>query len=184
MATLKNRRDFLKLYTPPPQENNSQKYRKLIIVIVLSLSFVATEIVAGVIAHSISIISDAIHLICDVLGYFSSFIFLYLSRKPPSKAMTFGYHRMELLGALSNIFIVWTLILFVIFESTHRIVNKEFVEKPLVMIVAATADLLVNIGIYKILHQGPTHSHGLLGNPCQHGHHHHDHHHHAHLHHH
>jgi zinc transporter 2 len=176
MATLKNRRDFFKLYTPPVPENNTQKYRKLIIVIVLSLSFVATEIVAGVVAHSISIISDAIHLICDVLGYFSSFLFLYLSRKAPNKIMTFGYHRMELLGALSNIFIVWTLILFVIFESTHRILNKEFVEKPLVMMIAATADLLVNIAIYKILHQGPTHSHGLMASPCQHNHHHHDHH--------
>lgn len=94
MATLKNRRDFLKLYTPPPQENNDKKYRKLIIVILLSLSFVAAEIVAGVIADSISIISDAIHLVCDVLGYFSSFLFLHLSRMPPNRVMNFGYHRM------------------------------------------------------------------------------------------
>lgn len=96
--------------------------------------------------------------------------------------MTFGFHRMELLGALANIFIVWTLIIFVMYESTHRIVNKEFVEKPLVMLVAAGADLVVNIAIFKVLHEGHNHSHGLL-NSCSHSHSHshsHDHHHHHH----
>lgn len=185
MQSPNRKRDVLKLYTPPPQENNANNYKRLTIVISISLVFVATEIVAGIIAHSISIISDAIHLICDVVGYFSSFLFLYLAKKPPTPVMTFGYHRMELLGALSNIFIVWTLIIFVMIESTHRIINKEFVEKPLIMLIAAAADLFVNLSIYKVLHEGPGHSHGLLGGHCHghgHGHHHHDHHHHHHEH--
>lgn len=89
--------------------------------------FVITELIAGTISHSISIVSDAIHLICDVLGYFFSFLFLYLANKAATPKMTFGWHRMELLGALANIFIVWTLILFLMYESAHRIINKEFV---------------------------------------------------------
>jgi Co/Zn/Cd efflux system component len=67
-------------------------------------------------------------------------------------------------------FIVWTLILFVVFESTSRIIDKVFVEKPFVMLIAATADLFVNIAIFKVLHGGANHSHGLLAGECSHGH--------------
>ena len=42
--------------------------------------------------------------------------------------MTFGYHRMELMGALGNLFIIWALAIFLIYEATARIINKEFVK--------------------------------------------------------
>jgi Co/Zn/Cd efflux system component len=75
------------------------------------------------------------------------------------------------LGALTNIYIVWILILYVMYESTHRIIDKAFVEKPMVMLIAAGADLIVNIAIYKVLHGGTEHSHGLLADHCDgHGH--------------
>ena len=50
------------------------------------------------------------------------------------------------------------------YESTFRIIDKEYVEKPIVMLIAAGADLIVNIAIYKVLHGGLEHSHGLLTN--------------------
>jgi zinc transporter 2 len=91
---------------------------------VISFVFIAGEIVGGVIAHSIAIISDAMHLITDVIGFAFSFIFIYLSKKAADHKMSFGYHRMELMGALANIFIIWLLILFVAYEATLRIINK------------------------------------------------------------
>ena len=131
-------------------------------MIIIATIFIFLEFVAGIMAHSISIISDGIHLICDTSGYSLSFLFMHLSRRPSNSKMTFGYHRMELLGALANIYIVWILILYVMYESTYRIIDKAFVEKPLVMLIAAGADLVVNIAIYKVLHGGTEHSHGLL----------------------
>lgn len=131
-------------------------------MIIIATIFIIVEFAAGIMAHSISIISDGIHLICDTSGYSFSFLFMYLSRKPSNSKMTFGYHRMELLGALLNIYIVWILIIYVMYESTYRIIDKEFVEKPLVMLIAAGTDLIVNIAIYKVLHGGAQHSHGLL----------------------
>ena len=101
-----------------------QVLQDIIIVIVIAFLFIGLEVVAGIIAHSISIISDAIHLVCDASGYSFSFLFMYLSRKPANSKMTFGYHRMEVLGAIINIYIVWILILFVMYESTYRIINK------------------------------------------------------------
>ncbi len=114
--------------------------------------------------------SDAIHLVSDTIAFVFSFLFLYLSKKPPTSKMTFGYHRMELFGALANLFIIWFLILFVAYEATLRVFDKAFVEKPFVMLIAAGGGLIVNIVMYKILHGGASHSHGLLADGCSHDH--------------
>jgi zinc transporter 2 len=86
--------------------------------------FIALEIIGGTIAHSIAIMSDAIHLVSDVMGFAFSFIFLYLSKKGMNEKISFGYHRMELIGALANIFIIWIMVIFILYEATLRVVNK------------------------------------------------------------
>jgi cation diffusion facilitator family transporter len=158
-----------KLYRPPPEQDYSSNYIRLVVVIVISIIFIGGEVVAGIIANSIAIISDAVHLVSDTIAFVFSILFLYLSKKRPNTKMTFGYHRMELLGALANIFIIWFLIIFVMYEATLRVIAKEFVEKPFVMLIAAGGGLVVNIAMYKVLHGGATHSHGLLADAC-HGH--------------
>jgi solute carrier family 30 (zinc transporter), member 2 len=42
--------------------------------------------------------------------------------------MSFGFHRLELIGALGNLFIIWVLAIFLIYEATLRIISKEFVK--------------------------------------------------------
>lgn len=116
----------------------------------------------GTIAKSIAIISDAIHLVSDLLGFVFSFVFLYLSKKEMDEKVSFGYHRMELIGALMNIFIVWTMVIFIMIEATERIVNKAIVERPGIMLITAIVGLIINIILYKILHGGASHSHGLM----------------------
>jgi zinc transporter 2 len=77
---------------------------------------------------------------------------------------------MELLGAIANIFIIWILIFFVLYESTHRIIDREFVEEPMAMLITAGGGLIVNIVMYKVLHNDSNHSHGLLSEGCGHDH--------------
>ena len=122
-------------------------------------------------AHSVAIISDAIHLVSDLIGFIFSFVFLYLSKKKMDERASFGYHRMELLGAIANLVIVWFLVALVIFEATTRIINKEFVEKPKIMAITAFCGVVINIALFKVLHGGATHSHGLMHDSCDgHGH--------------
>lgn len=79
--------------------------------------------------------------------------------------MSFGYHRMELLGALGNLFIIWALAFFLIYEATVRIINKEFVKEPKVMLIVAGIGLPINIIMYFVLHDGG-HTHGLMSEEC------------------
>jgi cation diffusion facilitator family transporter len=112
------------------------------------------------------VISDAFHLVTDLIGFVVSFMFIWFSRKKPTEIMTFGYHRMELMGALGNLFIIWALAIFLFYEATLRIINKEFVKEPIAMLIVATVGLPINIVMYFILHSGSDHSHGLMGEPC------------------
>ncbi len=118
------RRNLSLLYRPPPPEDYSQNYCRLTSVIVLATIFIALEVIGGTLSGSIAIISDAIHLVSDLLGFVFSILFLYLSKKEMDEKVTFGYHRMELIGALINIFIVWAMVLFIMYEATLRIIHK------------------------------------------------------------
>lgn len=115
----------------------------------------------GIIANSIAVISDAMHLITDFFGFILSFVFLYYSSKKSTNHKSFGFHRLEVVGALANLFIIWAVALFLFVESTTRIINKEFVQQPRVMLIVAVSGLCVNICMYFVLHSGGGHSHGL-----------------------
>jgi Co/Zn/Cd efflux system component len=77
---------------------------------------------------------------------------------------------MELLGTIANIFIIWILILFVAYESTLRIINKEFVEDPMIMLITSVGGFFINLVMYKVLQNGAHHSCGLLSNSYGHKH--------------
>lgn len=48
----------------------------------------------GYMSNSLAIMTDAVHMLADVLGILFSLLALWLSTKPPSKKFTFGLHRL------------------------------------------------------------------------------------------
>ena len=103
------------LYKPPPKVDHSKNFRKLWIVIILSVVFIEGEFIGGYISHSISVMSDAFHLLTDLIGFILAYVFIAFSVKQPTHKMSFGYHRTEVLGALGNLFIIWALAMFLIY---------------------------------------------------------------------
>lgn len=63
------------------QENNKRALRKLIWVVLITLVFVAVEIIGGLMANSIAIISDAAHLTSDALGISISIVALKIAER-------------------------------------------------------------------------------------------------------
>ena len=112
------------------------------------------------------------HLISDLFEFIFSFIFLYLSKTKVNYKVSFGYHRMELIGAILNIAIIWFLIFFLLYKATERIINKNFVKDPTIMLYTAIIGMIINLIIYKIIHTGEEHSHGLMSGGHDHDHNH------------
>ena len=87
--------------------------------------------------------------------------------------MSFGYHRAEVVGALASITLIWGLTFILLYEATIRVINKEIVKDPLIMLITAVFGLVCNLVMAKVLHSSPTGGNDHGGNifhQCDHDH--------------
>ena len=156
------------------RKQQDKAIRKLIWVCVICTIFMIIEIIGGYLANSIAIMSDAAHLLSDLLGFLISIISIYISRKVAKNNMSYGYHRAEIIGALVSIVLIWALTLWLLYEATLRIITPPLVD-GLIMIIVSIIGFSFNVIMGIVLAKsGVAHSHGLK--KCDHDHdHEHDH---------
>ena len=92
--------------------------KKLLTVTALSAVFMLVEITGGIMAQSIAIISDAAHLASDVLGLAMSVACLAIAQKNATNKFSYGFHRIEVLGAIVSILSIWIMAGFLCYEAT------------------------------------------------------------------
>jgi cobalt-zinc-cadmium efflux system protein len=119
---------------------------------IVTFTFVLLEIVAGVRAHSLALISDAGHNFTDALALALAWIGFYLQSKPANETKTYGYHRTGVLSAFVNALTLVVLSAWILYESVMRISHPEPVNETVMMAVAAVG-LLMNGGIMLALRQ-------------------------------
>jgi cobalt-zinc-cadmium efflux system protein len=68
----------------------------------LILAFMAGEVVAGVVAHSVALISDAAHMLTDAAAIALVLITARLAARPPAGGYTWGLKRTEIMSAQAN----------------------------------------------------------------------------------
>ncbi|XP_076588174.1 putative proton-coupled zinc antiporter SLC30A4 isoform X2 [Chaetodon auriga] len=68
--------------------------KRLVIAALLYFLFMTGEIIGGYVSNSLAIMTDAMHILADVVGILFSLLALWLSTKPPTKRFTFGLHRL------------------------------------------------------------------------------------------
>jgi len=138
--------------------------RKLIIASIVCLLFMIGEFVGGYISHSLAIMTDAAHLLSDFGGFMISLFALYLGTKKPSKKLSFGWHRAEVMGALISVLIIWVLTGILVYEAVMRIKRGTYDVDPVIMLITSGVGVVVNIILGITLHgSGHGHSHGLGG---------------------
>ncbi len=123
------------------------------IALVVTLVLVATEFVAGMLAHSLALVSDGWHNLTDVPSLALAWLALYFERRPPDHEKTFGYQRAGVLAAFVNALILTGVALFLCYEGYERIVHPEPVQTGIMMGVGVAA-LVINSGITLSLARG------------------------------
>jgi cobalt-zinc-cadmium efflux system protein len=68
----------------------------------LILAFMAGEVVAGVVAHSLALVSDAAHMLTDAAAIALVLITARLAARPPAGGYTWGLKRTEIISAQAN----------------------------------------------------------------------------------
>jgi cobalt-zinc-cadmium efflux system protein len=107
--------------------------RRALALIVLVM---AGELAAGVVAHSLALLSDAGHMLTDAGAIGFSLIALRLAARPARGAMTFGFRRLEILSAQANGVTLLVVAGFIVYEAVHRLVDPPHVRAGLVLAVA------------------------------------------------
>ena len=143
-----------------------QTKRKLLIGAALCFAFMLIEIVGGIVAHSLAIITDAAHMLSDIAGFLvgAMSLFLVASRRPTAR-YTFGYHRAEVLGAIVSILIVWLMTGILLYQAVQRLFYPEVVDGR-IMFWISLAGIFMNGVLMLVL----GHDHGHGGGSCGHGH--------------
>ena len=83
---------------PPPAPrfpHPLQIQRKLMFAVGLAAVFMVVEIVGGIYAHSLAIITDAAHLFSDVSGFAVALLAAYWAKRRSRGHFSYGYHRVE-----------------------------------------------------------------------------------------
>lgn len=134
--------------------------RKLIIASTLCVLFMIGEIIGGVLAGSLAIISDAAHLLTDFASFMISLLALMLATRSPSKKFSFGWYRAEILGALLSILFLWILTGVLFYMAVRRVIDQSYTINATIMLITAACGVAFNIimGI-SLGHHGHNHSH-------------------------
>jgi cobalt-zinc-cadmium efflux system protein len=116
----------------------------LTVALVLIVAFMAVEVVLGVVAHSIALLSDAAHMLIDAAALGLSVWAARLARRPATGRMTFGFRRAEILAAQANAITLLLLGVLIVAESLRRLASPPDVRGPLV-VATAVAGAAVNV---------------------------------------
>ncbi|WP_406441407.1 cation diffusion facilitator family transporter [Streptomyces sp. NBC_01613] len=118
--------------------------RWLAIALTLITAFMAVEVVIGVIAASLALISDAAHMLTDAASIVLALIAMRLAARPAKGGYTYGLKRAEILSAQANGLSLLLLGTWLAYEAVRRLVSPPQVEGGL-MLATALAGIVVNV---------------------------------------
>ncbi|XP_062996646.1 proton-coupled zinc antiporter SLC30A2 [Elgaria multicarinata webbii] len=134
--------------------------RKLYLASGICLVFMTGEVVGGYYAHSLAIMTDAAHLLTDFASMMISLFSLWMSSRPPTKTMNFGWHRAEILGALLSVLSIWVVTGVLVYLAVQRLLSGDYEIEGDAMLITSGCAVAVNIIMGIALHQsGHGHSH-------------------------
>jgi cobalt-zinc-cadmium efflux system protein len=110
----------------------------------LIVAFMAGEVVAGLAAHSLALISDAAHMLTDAASIALVIITARLAARPPRGRYTYGLKRTEILSAQANGITLVLLAVWLGYTAIRRLVTPPAVTGGTVLGVAL-AGVAVNV---------------------------------------
>jgi cobalt-zinc-cadmium efflux system protein len=118
--------------------------RNLFIVLAITGTIMIAEVIGGFLSNSLALLSDAGHMLTDILALSLSLFAMRFARKPPTPEKTYGFYRLEILAAFFNGMLLFFIAFYIFYEAYHRFLNPEEV-KSLFMLVIASIGLFANV---------------------------------------
>jgi cobalt-zinc-cadmium efflux system protein len=136
--------------------------RKLLWVLALTSTFMIVEVVGAFWTSSLALLSDAAHMLTDVVALAISLLAVRLGKKAADEKRTFGYARAEILAAALNASLLFLVALYILYEAYQRLRTPEPIQSS-AMLVIATVGLIVNLISMRMLSSGADSSLNVKG---------------------
>ena len=144
------------------QRSGARHSRSLAIAFVILLVFLVVEATAGILANSLALLSDAGHMLTDVIGLGMALAAISLASRATSDHRTFGLYRLEILAALANAVLLVGVAVYVLVEAVRRFSDPaEVASGP--MLIVAIGGLAVNLIAFALLRRGAKESINVEG---------------------
>jgi len=146
-------------------QSEETSYENYIIMLCMTISYAFIELIFGLMIGSITLQSDAFHMLADSIALTIGLIAKYMgSHHIASNKATFGYKRAEIVGAAMNSIFLLASCLFITINAVERLFDykdTEIRENFWLLFGVASGGLLINIiGIFMFhSHGGHDHSH-------------------------
>jgi cobalt-zinc-cadmium efflux system protein len=125
--------------------------RKLLYGIILSFTILIVEIIGGLLSNSLALLSDAGHVLTDVVALGLSWYGVRQAARPSDHRMTFGYHRTGIIIAIVNALSIFAIAGVILYEAYRRFQQVQEVNSPLMMGIALVG-LIANVIVVFWLH--------------------------------
>ena len=132
------------------QAHLRQVRQHLKISLFIAIAIALIEFVGGILSSSLSLVSDAAHVLGDVLAIFLSLFAVSLATRQHIGSMTYGYHRAEVLVSLANGILLCAISVWIFFEAYQKISSPRPIDAQIVLAVASIG-LVGNLVIMKVL---------------------------------
>jgi cobalt-zinc-cadmium efflux system protein len=139
--------------------------RPLTISFALIATFFVVEAIAGFVTGSLALLSDAGHMLTDVVGLGMALAAIRLATRFASREAghhTFGVYRLEILAAFVNALLLFAVAVWVLFEAARRLAGEPEID-GIGMLVVAVLGLVVNLVAFALLREGSTESLNVEG---------------------
>ena len=128
----------------------TQQRRNLLIVLLMTGTFMVIEVVGGLLTESLALLADAGHMLTDVAALGLSAFAMWMAARPSTPEKSYGYHRAEILAAVTNAVVLLLLAIWILYEAYRRIFEPLLV-LGVPMLLIGCVGLAVNVASMKLL---------------------------------
>lgn len=103
------------------------------------------SLAGGYLSSSLAIATDAAHLLTDFASFMISLFALWVGSRPATRIMSFGWHRAEVLGALTSVLLIWVVTGILVYLAVQRVITRDFEIESTSMLITSGVGLVVNL---------------------------------------
>jgi cobalt-zinc-cadmium efflux system protein len=131
----------------PNSRVHSSTQRNMLVVLSITAGIAIAEIIGGLLANSLALLSDAGHMLTDILALGLSLAAMRFAHKPPTPTKTFGFYRLEILAAFFNGMLLLVISFYIFYEAYQRLMDPREIKGFFMLLVAVIGLLANGVGI-------------------------------------